>query len=230
MIKKFIKSFLFLVWILMFGLALYFFFSQDIPLTDYPKLIREYLGTIGFWGPIIYVLIYAIRPLVFFPATLLTTVSGLVFGPWLGILYTIVGENISANVSFLVGRYFGGDFVKRMTQKGKALQRFDCKFKGNGFISVLVMRLIFLPFDLVGYASGACDIRQRDFALGTFIGILPGLTTFVLLGSSFTDPRNLILAGIFFVLGILISKYLKKKDIMGQKKTNKAQKHKNRIS
>ena len=73
------------------------------------------------------------------------------------------------------------------------------------------MRLIYIPFDLVGYLAGACDLRQIDFALGTFIGIIPGIITFVLLGSAWTDPRNLIISGIFFVLGLIISRYLKKR-------------------
>ncbi len=73
------------------------------------------------------------------------------------------------------------------------------------------MRLIYMPFDLVSYISGTCNLKQSEFALGTFLGIMPGLTTFVLLGSSFTDPRNLILTGAALGVGIFLSYLLKKK-------------------
>ena len=55
-----------------------------------------------------------------------------------------------------------------------------------------------------------CNVKQKEFALATFIGILPAIITFVLLGSSFTDIRNIIISIIFLILGIVISKYLKK--------------------
>ena len=90
----------------------------------------------------------------------------------------------------------------------------ECKFRDNGFMTVLTMRLMFLPFDVVGYLSGLCHIRQREFALGTFIGTIPGLATFILLGSSITDPRNLILALLFFVLGWVLSRCLKERQGM----------------
>ena len=76
-------------------------------------------------------------------------------------------------------------------------------------MSVLVMRLIYLPFDLVGYSSGMCGIRQKDFALATFLGTLPGLATFTLLGSAIMDVKNIVFALAFFVIGLLISKYLR---------------------
>ncbi len=56
--------------------------------------------------------------------------------------------------------------------------RLTCKIQENGFLTVLIMRLTFLPFDLVGYSSGMCNIKQRDFALATVIGTIPGLLTF----------------------------------------------------
>jgi uncharacterized membrane protein YdjX (TVP38/TMEM64 family) len=206
--QKYLKPFLFLVWLTLLSVAIFSYISLDTPLKEYPALIISFLERFGMWGPILYILIYTIRPLTFFPATVLTTASGAIFGPWYGILYTIIGENLSANLTFLVGRYFGKDLMGKVTSKSKIIFLAECKFRENGFMGVLFMRLLYFPFDIVGYFSGACNLRQRDFALGTFIGILPGLITFVLLGGSFTDPKNLLLAG--------ISKYLKRKNVLNQ--------------
>ena len=195
----------------MIGGAIYVYFRLNIPLSEYLTIIKEFIVKFGIIAPVVYIIVYTIRPLIFFPATLLTTLSGVLFGPFWGVIYTIIGENLSANMSFIVGRYFGKNVMARMTGKTKFSYLMECKFRDNGFTSVLIMRLIYIPFDLVGYLAGACDLRQIDFALGTFIGIIPGIITFVLLGSAWTDLRNLVISGIFFILGLLISKYLKKR-------------------
>jgi uncharacterized membrane protein YdjX (TVP38/TMEM64 family) len=88
--------------------------------------------------------------------------------------------------------------------------RLTCKIQDNGFLTVLIMRLTFLPFDLVGYSSGMCNIKQKDFAMATVIGTIPGLLTFVFLGGSFLDLRYLILAAAFLTIGLTVSCWLKK--------------------
>lgn len=204
-----IKKILFVLWVILLGVAIYFYTQAGIPLRDYPELIKAFIGRFGFWGPFLYIIIYAIRPLVFFPATILTTVSGVIFGPWLGILYTIIGENMSANFAFVIGRYFGRNIVKE-NEKGM-VKKLDKSFRENGFITVLLMRLLYFPFDLTNYVCGLSAVRHRDYALATFVGILPGLTTFVLLGSSFMDPRNLVITAVVFFGGLGLSFKLKKK-------------------
>jgi uncharacterized membrane protein YdjX (TVP38/TMEM64 family) len=122
----------------------------------------------------------------------------------------MIGENVSANISFVVGRYFTADLLKYLISKKHFVPRLTCKIQDNGFLTVLIMRLTFLPFDLVGYSSGMCNIRQKDFAMATVIGTIPGLLTFVFLGGSFLDLRYLILAAAFLTIGLAISFWLKK--------------------
>jgi len=66
-------------------MALVFHFNHGVPLGEYPQIIQQWIQGYGIWGGVVYVVIYIIRPLVFFPATLLTAVSGLIFGPWCGL-------------------------------------------------------------------------------------------------------------------------------------------------
>jgi len=42
------------------------------------------------WGPLIYILLYAIRPIVMFPATFMTFMSGALFCPLGGFVYTMI--------------------------------------------------------------------------------------------------------------------------------------------
>jgi uncharacterized membrane protein YdjX (TVP38/TMEM64 family) len=197
-------------WICCVGLFFTYFLKSNLTFSEIQQRIESFIHQWSVLGPLAYILIYIIRPLVLFPATLLTTLSGALFGPVWGICYTIIGENLSANVSFLIGRYFGKNVMDNLVRKNRVIPYLDQGIVKNQFLSILILRLIYMPFDLVGFMAGFRNLRQLDFALGTFIGILPGLVTFVLLGSSFTDPRNLIYTGIAFLTGLGISFYLKK--------------------
>ena len=208
--KSPIKVFLFTLWSTVVCLAIYFYFSRESSITGVVETLQRFIRQSGVWGPLIYVGGYAFRSLIFFPASILTITAGILFGPWLGILLTMIGENISANISFVVGRYFTADLLKYFSTKKRYVPRLTCKIQENGFITVLIMRLTFLPFDLVGYSSGMCNIKQRDFALATVIGTIPGLLTFVFLGGSFLDFRYLFLAAVFLASGLAVSFWLKR--------------------
>ena len=210
MSKARIKIFLFALWGAIVGLAIYIYFSREPSITGTVNILQSFIRQSGAWGPLIYVTAYTFRSLVFFPASILTITAGILFGPWRGILLTMIGENISANISFVVGRYFTADLLKYLISKKHFVPRLTCKIQDNGFLTVLIMRLTFLPFDLVGYSSGMCNIKQKDFAMATVIGTIPGLLTFVFLGGSFLDLRYLILAAAFLTIGLTISFWLKK--------------------
>ncbi|MFN3492654.1 MAG: VTT domain-containing protein, partial [Anaerolineales bacterium] len=84
----------------------------------------------GFWGVFIYIILYAVRPLILFPSTILTLAGGFVFGPVLGVLYTIIASNISSSIAYLVGLFFGEGLVKDDGSDGWA-QRYARRMREN---------------------------------------------------------------------------------------------------
>lgn len=180
-----------------------------------PSLLQKWLDNVGLLNAaFIYIVLYAIRPLILFPATLLTVASGLIFGPWLGTLFTIIGENASANFGFSLVRWFGRESVA--SHSTLLISRWDEKLKQNGLVSVMTMRLIMLPFDAVNFSCGLTSIRHRDYAIGTFIGILPSLIGFVLLGGIVAPGVHnrtlvIILSALFMLIGFGIAHYLKRR-------------------
>lgn len=169
------------LWLAVFVLALLAWARSGLALTAVPALLESWLGAFGLGrAAAVYILLYAVRPLLLFPATLLTIASGLLFGPWLGILFTIVGENASANLAFALARWFGRPAVA--AHESALLRHWDEKLRANAIVAVMTMRLVMLPFDAVNYGCGLTAMRQRDYAIGTFVGILPSLIGFVLLG------------------------------------------------
>lgn len=182
-------------------------------MRDVPGWLELWLSEFGpVRAAVIYIVLFTLRSLVLFPAALLTVTSGLVFGPWLGILLTIVAENASANFAFVLARWLGRDWIGAH-EHGMILS-WDTKIRENALMTVLVMRLVYLPFDAVNYGCGLTSMRWRDFCLGTFVGIIPGLVSFVLLGGSAAanvEHRILILGGAVavFIGGLAIARLLR---------------------
>ncbi len=137
----------------------------------------------GIYGPLLFIIIYALRPLVLFSATFLSVAAGFVFGPLAGLLYTIIGSNTSAMVGYVMGRYLGYGMVDVQRGGGMA-QRYARRMRCHSFATVLTMRLMFLQYDLVSYLAGFLHINWKPFLLATVLGALPGSITFVLFGSS----------------------------------------------
>lgn len=204
------------LWLCLFVFALIVWWRSGVALTDVPLLLQQAVSHIGlFKAALLYIIIYAVRPLILFPASILTASSGLIFGPWLGVLFTVIGENASANLGFSLVRWFGRNAVE--SHSSILVCRWDKKLQDNGLIAVLTMRLIMLPFDAVNFACGLTAIRHRDYAIGTFIGILPSLIGFVLLGGiaapGLQNRTLVIVLSIFFMsLGFGLAHYLKRQD------------------
>jgi uncharacterized membrane protein YdjX (TVP38/TMEM64 family) len=174
-----------------------------------------------------YIFIYTIRPLTLFSSVLLTLAGGFLFGSFWGVVLTIIGANLSATVAFFVGRYFGRGVLDDEASGG-LVQRYARRMRENSFETVLIMRFIFLPYDLVNYLAGFLRIGYWPFLLATVIGSIPGTIAFVLLGSSLSpaeisnmfltgelptlDWRPLALSTVMFVGSILLSRYFKRRE------------------
>lgn len=120
-VKISLKSILFTFWLSVVATIVYFFLKSGMTFIQLRSDLQNMISAAGPGATIAYVAIYSIRSLIFFPASLLTAVGGLFFGPWIGLLLTVIGENISANISFTLGRYFGKDFLGFLGTKLKFL-------------------------------------------------------------------------------------------------------------
>ena len=104
-----------------------------------------------------------------FPLTVLVLVTGMVFGPWLGALYGLIGALASASASFGLGRILGGRGVERIAgKKARALGRVIGE---NGVLATFLIRKVPAPYALVNLMVGASPIRFLDFVVGTFLGV-----------------------------------------------------------
>ncbi len=227
------KIFALLFWALLLGAYAWYVQSNDLTIQESVVSLAKLITTSAY-GPLLYILIYALRPLILFPATILTVLGGFLFGPIWGVIYTIIGSNTSAMVAFTVGLYFGKGLLS--SEEGAGLvQRYAKRIRENSFESVLIMRLIFLPYDLVNYLSGFLRINWKAFLLATAIGSIPGTISFVLLGSSFgtleellngeikLNPPALLASVGLIVISLILSRILKRREASAETKAVEAQ-------
>jgi uncharacterized membrane protein YdjX (TVP38/TMEM64 family) len=196
------------------------FFALRFFNVDFSKItvesFKEKIDSFGIWGPVIYIVLYVFRPLILFPAAVFSASAGAIWG-LKGLIYLVIGANLSAIAEFLIARYFARETVEKFI-KGK-LSGVDQHIEKNGFVTVLLIRLIpNVPWDVQNLALGLTKVKFRDYFLATLIGILPGSFALVYFGSSFisviTDPKNfwkIIVAFLIFGAVYYLQWFLKKR-------------------
>ena len=117
---------------------------------------------------------YVAAGLVMVPVMLLIAVTGIVFGPVFGALYAIGGAMLSAAVAYGIGHWLGRDTVQKLL--GKRINALSKRIAKRGILAVVIIRMLpVAPFTVVNMVAGASHIRFRDYMLGTFLGMLPGI-------------------------------------------------------
>ncbi len=205
--------------VLILGIVIYLLYSlNQVFFQVDPEKIREWILTFGWLAPILFIVIFTLRPLTLFPASVLAVAGGLSFGPVFGPVFTYIGSLLGATVAFWVSRKLGKKIANRQW-KGRA-EALQARVEKHGFFYVIVLRVLpIINFDLVSYLSGLSRLRFNTYIGATMIGIIPGTLAFTFLGASFVegDWRMIIVTIITFLFAFSIPVYvrgkLNKKDI-----------------
>ena len=189
--------------------------------TISPASIRDYIQGFGRLAPIVYVMAYILNTIsVIPPIGFLSIAGGLLFGKVWGFLYVMIGCMIGTTCTFYISRLFGRDLVQKIL-KGK-LKNLDDAFEKHGFTTVLILRVVYFPYEILNYASGLSKMKFKDFFFGTLIGLIPGVAISTIFGGAlggiktFKDlfTGDVAIAVLLFTLALgipLIYKLYKKK-------------------
>ncbi|WP_392454204.1 TVP38/TMEM64 family protein [Chryseomicrobium aureum] len=182
--------------------------------------IKTWIESLGPWAPVVYIVIYALRPLVFFPASVLTLTGGVLFGAWFGTLYTLIGATLSAVVGYVMAERLSK--LWSSSAPIDRLQKAKRQMEENGFVYVLWFRLVpFLNFDVVSYVAGLARVKWFPYILATVIGMFPGTVAYNFLGGSLLEGDWRVIAAaltvvvLFTVISLIVRKKLQQKERMG---------------
>ncbi|RHB49287.1 TVP38/TMEM64 family protein [Exiguobacterium sp. AM39-5BH] len=165
-----------------------------------PSDVRDIVLSFGWWGPVIFFIIYAIGPLIFLPTSVLSLGAGLAFGVWPGILYILFGATAAAVTGYVMARLFGRSILK--VESYPWSERLFTQMEQRGFLYVFVLRLIpLVSFDLLSYAAGIANVQFKSFLLATVLGMIPGTLAYSFLGASLASGSItlIVIAALVFV-------------------------------
>jgi phospholipase D1/2 len=167
---------------LFIALALVWYVTPLSEFANLEEMRRTFAAFADHWyGAPVVVGVFVLAGLVSFPLTVLIAATAAAFGPALGILYAGAGALASAFVTYAIGVLIGRDTLRQVL--GPRLDNVRKRIAKRGVVAVAAIRLVpIAPFTLVNIAAGASEIRTIDFALGTILGLAPGMVVLSLLG------------------------------------------------
>lgn len=167
-----------------------------------PVRIEHWLRSAKQFGPLLYLAVYA-QPVIPIPASVMTMAGGLAFGSFWGLWAAAAGATLRASNQFVLARWLGRAKLERVL-KGR-LARLDERIGRHGVNAVLLIRMVpNLPFDIQNYCLGCSRVKFPAYALGTFLGILPGTFAFVYLGDAFTHRGHVWKAVVAVVVLVVL--------------------------
>lgn len=169
---------------------------------------KEFLATYveqQFWLSIVLAMaIYIIVVSLSLPgASFLSLAVGFVFGRWLGWSLLVVSATIGAIIVFWLARYLLTGWAQRKLTNVSVAKKIIEEVDRNALNYLLFLRLVPLfPFWLVNLSMAFTKIDTKRYAVGTFIGIMPGSFVFANLGQSLATIENV---GQVFSLELLLA-------------------------
>ncbi|PTB20118.1 hypothetical protein C9I57_13500 [Trinickia symbiotica] len=126
------------------------------------------------FAPAIVLAAYVIAAILAVPITLLIAATGLAYGAWPGVFYSLVGTLLAAAATYGIGMSLGRDAVRRLA--GVRGNRLSERIGRRGIVTMMALRLLpIAPFAIVNLVAGASHISLRDYLIGTLLGMAPGI-------------------------------------------------------
>src|SRR5713101_2899343 len=163
--------------VLVTGIVLAFAFRRYLTVPQ----IQDFVARLGHWGPMVFVLIYAVCPAFLVPGLPLDLAAGLLFGPVWGTVYSLVGATMGATVAFLAARTVGREWTEQ--KLSGPLKKLKDGVDRGGWEFVAFVRLVpVIPYNLLNYALGLTRIGLVPYVLASFVFMAPAAAVYVYAG------------------------------------------------
>lgn len=172
--------------------------------TPIAKEIQSLVVGFGIWGPVamlaLMILATIFSPI---PNSFITLTIGATYGVFWGSILALIGAFLASSLAFFLSRKFGKNFVEKFIPHTHFIHSF---FKDNAFLTIFVLRIIpSVSFDMISYGAGLTSMRWKTFATATFLGIIPGTISVVLVGAGLTEDSSLSWWGVALYAVLIIA-------------------------
>ncbi len=156
---------------------------RSLPFDQAMSAMKDWIGGLGVWGPVVLALLYVVATVLFVPGTILTFVAGAIFGLALGTVTVSIGSTLGACAAFLIARYGAREKVAKLAQGNRHFGAIDRAIAEGGWKIVGLLRLSpAIPFNLQNYLYGLTPIKFWPYAVTSWIAMLPGTFLYVYIG------------------------------------------------
>jgi uncharacterized membrane protein YdjX (TVP38/TMEM64 family) len=143
--------------------------------------IQAFVASLGSWGPLVFMLAYAIGPAFLVPGLPFDLAAGILFGPVWGTVFSLVGATAGATVAFLAARTVGRQWTEE--RLSGLLKKLKEAVDEGGWEAVAFARLVpLIPFNLLNYALGLTRIGLVPYVLASFVFMAPATAVYVYAG------------------------------------------------
>ena len=174
----------------------------------------NWISEMGWVGVGVFGVANVIAALLLLPSMLFTLAAGFLYGFWKGSALVLITSQIAAMTSFLIARYAIRSWV--VASSGRVFASLDQSIKEEGMMLVLLIRCSPLhPYAFLNYAFGITSISITDYAIASFLGMLPASLMEVYFGSGLKDLAQLMSGNataenkeehsLFFWFGIILT-------------------------
>jgi uncharacterized membrane protein YdjX (TVP38/TMEM64 family) len=142
--------------------------------------LRTWIESLGIWGPIVFIFIYAAGVVAALPGSAMTIAAGALFGSFEGVIIVVFAATFGASLAFLISRYFARGSIARWLENKEKFRKLDELTERHGAIIVALTRLApIFPFNLLNYGFGLTKVRFWTYVIWSFICMLPGTILYV---------------------------------------------------
>ncbi len=171
-----VKWIFFVVLIVTVALIIFRFHSQLMV-----ENVESWVNKFGIMGPLVFMSVFIIAPVLFLPGSIFALAGGVLFGPVLGTIYNLTAATIGATLAFFIARYLASDWVA--AKVGGKLKEIIDGVNTAGWRFVAFVRLVPLfPFNLLNYTLGLTKIKSRQYIVASLICMSPGAVAYTYLG------------------------------------------------
>lgn len=191
--------------LLLAGVSVFVWYKSPPELFS-PEWISEFLRQAGWLAPPIYMFLRVIAIVVtVVPNAPLDVAGGMLFGPFWGTVYSLLGSEAGAIVCFLVSRQMGREAITQLLHREIAFSNRLARRQLAYLVLFARLEPVF-SFALVSYGAGLTGMTLRAFALSTLIGMTPGTIILNYYGKSFFSGSLLlqIFLGLMLVILLLV--------------------------
>lgn len=161
-------------------LAFLVVFAARFSLKERMAALQGWIETLGPWGPLVYVGVYAAAVVAMIPGSALTLLAGALFGSVKGLAIVSMASTLGATLAFLVSRYVARSAVEAWLGQKESFRKLDAMTRRRGALLVALTRLVpIFPFNLLNYGLGLTQVSLKDYVFWSWLCMLPGTALYV---------------------------------------------------